>query len=207
MLPQAPIIQDTIKPILAIIETKEPDKPKEIFYTIQPNDNLTGIAGKTQTTVERLWAKNPEITDPDVIDINYQLKIPASDEILADRPIAAQKPPEPIKNNAPQRSVGSNESNTYAFGNCTHYSKERRPDLPNSLGNAFSWLYNAEAQGLPTGSTPRVGAIAVAASYGHVGYVEAIDGSRLLISEKNYEGFNIISQRWTNLSEWQGYVY
>ena len=55
-------------------------------------------------------------------------------------------------------------------------------------GNANEWPGNARAAGIPTGSQPKVGAIAVwdFGQYGHVAHVDAIlsDG-RVKISEYN----------------------
>ena len=59
-----------------------------------------------------------------------------------------------------------------------------RADLPNNLGNGGSWVANAAAQGIPTGSTPRVGA--VAEQPGHVAYVEAVNGGMVTVSEMGY---------------------
>jgi surface antigen len=94
--------------------------------------------------------------------------------------------------------VVTDYSNLYAYGNCTKYVKDRRPDLPNDLGNANMWYINAQAYGLPTGTIPQVGAVGTttAGSLGHVVYVEAVypDGT-ILISEMNYDAFNVIDQR------------
>lgn len=58
------------------------------------------------------------------------------------------------------------------------------------IGNANQWPGNAEAAGIPTGSEPRKGAVAVMMSgpYGHTMYVEDVldGGSQIRISEYNY---------------------
>lgn len=55
-------------------------------------------------------------------------------------------------------------------------------------GNATDWPESAQMSGIATGTTPKVGAVAVwRGYYGHVGYVEEImDGGKLRISEYNY---------------------
>ena len=96
---------------------------------------------------------------------------------------------------------------TYYFGNCTYYVASRI-QVPNSWGNANTWLGNARASGWQTGLEPRVGAIATTQTgyWGHVAIVEQIDGTRVLVSEMNYAGFNIMSKRWTQASEF-AYIY
>jgi len=87
--------------------------------------------------------------------------------------------------------------NGYDFGYCTWYVAQRRAQagepVPANLGNAITWYPIAVNAGLPTGLTPRVGAViwfGLTSDSDHVGYVEAInsDGS-LLISEMNAYGF------------------
>lgn len=106
----------------------------------------------------------------------------------------------------PATSPQNTSGNTYTSGNCTWYAKSMRPDLPNSLGNAYSWLSNAIRQGLPVSYSPVVGSVAVARGYGHVGMVTGIDGNRVHITEMNYNGLGVISSRWSDSSEWQGYI-
>jgi surface antigen len=82
--------------------------------------------------------------------------------------------------------------NPYEWPQCTWYAWTRRPDLPN-LGNAMNWATNAQVHGIPVGSTPVAGAIAVfqpnqdgAHGYGHVAYVESVAGSQMTISEMDW---------------------
>lgn len=109
--------------------------------------------------------------------------------------------------NTSTQARSDSHGNLYAYGNCTHLAKELRPDLPNNLGNANMWYINAKAQGLPVGYEPAVGAVAEAITgYMHVAVVQKIDGDRIYIIEKNYEGFNIVSSRWANASDFR-YLY
>lgn len=61
--------------------------------------------------------------------------------------------------------------------------------VPYGMGNANQWPAAARANGIPTGSTPRAGAVAIwyVGSYGHAMYVEQVygDGS-FLVSQYNY---------------------
>ena len=84
-----------------------------------------------------------------------------------------------------------NETNTYPVGQCTWAVKSLAPWIPNWLGNAGGWATNARAKGFRTGSTPRVGAIAVwpndGDGYGHVAYVTDVASvTRIQVKESNY---------------------
>lgn len=175
-------------------ETTTKKEPKRVVVTVKAGDTLSAIAAKYHTSYIRLFNANESIVDPDVIDIGDKVRIPNKDEKLKNRlaalPVAAQTEITTAASYqaAPvaQVSRGSSTGNGYVWGNCTWYVKEMRPDLPNNLGNGGSWVANAAAMGLPTGSTPRVGA--VAEEPGHVAYVEAVNGSYITISEMNYAG-------------------
>lgn len=84
-------------------------------------------------------------------------------------------------------------SNGYDFGWCTWYVANRRAEVgnpvPSNLGNAYTWYRAAVAEGLPTGLTPRVGAVVVYEAGDHVMFVEQVnpDGS-FWISEMNDAG-------------------
>ena len=97
-------------------------------------------------------------------------------------------------------------------GQCTWYVNYKRPDLPNGMGNGGQYYANARAKGLPTGSTPRAGALIVTtenARYGHVAYVESISGSSVTITEMNYAGPYIVTRRTLSVNDpvIKGYVY
>jgi len=81
-------------------------------------------------------------------------------------------------------------SNSYAWGQCTWYAKQRRPDLPNNLGNANNWYARAAAMGRKVGAAPRAGAVATttAGRFGHVAVVDSVRGGTVNISEMNYAG-------------------
>jgi surface antigen len=80
--------------------------------------------------------------------------------------------------------------NGYDYGYCTWYVASVR-SIPAGLGNAATWGIRARAMGLPTGSTPRVGAAVVTSTSGagHVAYVEAVNGDGTIwVSEMNSHG-------------------
>lgn len=197
----------------------EPVKVEPIVHIVQSGESLIKIADLQKTTWQRLYDKNTQIVDPDVLNIGEKLVVPLPDEELAARTPPAQEksitiPKQPstqttkvvqASTKQPTAARGSSSGNTYSFGYCTWYAKSRRPDLPNNLGNANTWVARASAQGIATGSTPRAGAIGQQGM--HVVYVEAVNGDgTILISEMNYKGVGITSSRTTSAASFS-YIY
>jgi surface antigen len=93
---------------------------------------------------------------------------------------------------------GESGASLYPYGQCTWYVAIRRPDLPyfrGKSGDALHWIASAKRAQLPTGTTPRVGAVAVflpeqygARRFGYVAYVETVEGSKITIAEAHYRG-------------------
>lgn len=108
------------------------------------------------------------------------------------------------------RYAGNSAGNLYAAGNCTWYAKSMRPDLPNNLGNANTWYYNAQAQGWSVGLKPKKGAVATTTTggLGHVAYVigVSLDGQQVTIREMNYRGLYNMSTRTVHYTEFK-YIY
>jgi surface antigen len=99
----------------------------------------------------------------------------------------------------------SSSGNTYSYGFCTYYVKNRRPDIPNSWGDAYNWFYAAQSSGFATGYTPRVGAIGQEGN--HVVYIEKIKGNQVYISAMNdADGWDKITYRWASVSSFR-YIY
>lgn len=106
--------------------------------------------------------------------------------------------------------------NAYAFGNCTWYAYERRAQLGRGIGsfwgNASTWAMNGAAAGFAVNKTPAPGAIMQNgggyAGYGHVAIVETVhpDGS-ITVSEMNYVGFNVVSNRTVSAGEINRYNF
>lgn len=192
---------------LAVLDSLEvkptepkPPQPKKQKHKVVSGDSLTKIAQTYNSTVQRLFDKNTKIKHPDVIAVGQAIVIPSKDEKLKKRtiPVAVVQvvPRTGYVAPAGQAGRGSSSGNTYGSCQCTFYAKSRRPDLPNNLGNADTWYYRAQAQGIPTGTKPRVGAIGMFTSYMHVAYVEAVRGNKVQISEWNYAGPCVKTVRW-----------
>ena len=105
----------------------------------------------------------------------------------------------------------------YAHGNCTLYAYNRRISLGlpvgSNWGNASSWAYNAQKDGLSVNNTPSAGAIMQnGGGYGHVAIVESIlPSGDVSISEMNAYvsggGYNIVSGRIVSAGNASQYLY
>ena len=114
------------------------------------------------------------------------------------RPAPPPPPPPPPSSGPPPPGaiVEPPGSNHFAYGYCTWYVANKR-NVP-WFGNAIEWWANARPYGYREGQTPVVGAIMVTreSGYGHVAYVEAVNGDgSWTVSEMNYKGWNIVSRR------------
>lgn len=133
----------------------------------------------TDSQLQQKAAKEAEL-QRQVDELNRQLQVKR--ETMArqvPRPTLARATP--IKSSIrPMSSYG----NTYTRCQCTWGVKNWRPSIPNGLGNASSWFYRAQAMGMSTGYSPRVGAVAQKGN--HVALVIGVSGSQVLIKEMNY---------------------
>lgn len=188
-----------------IVKKPAPVKKKPIQHTIAKGETLSSVAKKYDSSWMRLFAKNKQIADPNIVRIGQKITIPSASEKLAERPLPVTQPqavakPAVSQNPAKaaykpvQRGQTNSAGNTYTAGYCTWYVKQRRPDLPNSLGNAYQWVTRAQALGFATGSTPKPGAVGQQGD--HVVYVESVNsGGTVTISEMNYQGLYVTSSR------------
>lgn len=106
------------------------------------------------------------------------------------------------------------ETNPYPIGQCTWGVKELAPWVGKAWGNANQWLISAKNAGFKTGTTPRVGAVAVwtAGPYGHVAVVTEVSSTtRIRVKESNYNGHQAIGdyRGWFNpvATGVTGYIY
>lgn len=206
-----------------VSDVPKPVEPPVVKYTVAENDSLSSIAERHSTTWVRLFNKNTSITNPDILVIGSEIVIPTPAETLAERPLpeppvpAAPAVPKPAAPTAKKPAVaapraktasqamGSSAGNTYTAGYCTWYVKNKRPNLPNNLGNADTWVSRAAAQGMATGSTPRAGAVGQRNM--HVVYVESVNADGTVnISEMNFAGLYVVTNR-TLPANYFTYIY
>lgn len=103
----------------------------------------------------------------------------------------------------------ANESHKFPWGQCTWYVAQRRY-IPWS-GHAKTWIYKAPQYGFETGNNPKIGSIVQTREnsyYGHVAYVENVEGDYITISEMHL-GQGIKKVRTLRKDDWRiiGYIY
>lgn len=193
-------------------ETKpvaEPTKPEPVIYIVVSGDNLSKIGSAHNVEWQRLWAKNTQLTNPDLIHVGDKITIPEpSEQLTREIPAAVALPAITPGVVAAKPVYGGN--NTYDKGYCTWYVKDRRgASLPNGLGNANTWYSRAAGMGMAVGSTPRAGAVGTTTrgSLGHVVYVESVNADGTInISEMNAPVFGGVTYRTASPGEFL-YIY
>lgn len=89
--------------------------PTQITYTVKAGDTLKSLSDSHSTTWERVWAKNPALSQPDVISVGETLIIPQNNEVLPDRllptPVAAAQ----TVTSAVSGSCGDNQYAQYIY--------------------------------------------------------------------------------------------
>jgi surface antigen len=198
----APVLIKETKPVV------EPTKPQPVIYIVVSGDNLSKIGTAYNVEWQRLWAKNTQLTNPDLIHVGDQITIPEPSETLARELPAVVALPAATPGVAPRMSFDG--GNGYDYGYCTWYVKNRRgASIPNNLGNANTWYSRAAGAGMAVGSTPKAGAVGTTTrgSLGHVVYVESVnaDGSAN-ISEMNAPTWGAVTYRTAGAGEFL-YIY
>jgi hypothetical protein len=114
-------------------------------------------------------AQEPPTPPPIAVEPQYLQEIPKLEPVAQ-----IQTPlPEPVAPVYIEAAAQADTTNLYDPGQCTWYVKSMKPEIPNTWGDAIDWYANAQAQGWPTGSEPRVGAAGW--RYGHIVYIKAVD--------------------------------
>jgi len=200
-----------------------------IKYTVLDGDTLSGLGMKFDVKIATLKYVN-NIDNENSIRPGQILKIPPKGYEVSAAAIAKKEKDRQAKLAAANRSTitrsssnsratgaaravtagAGSRANGYPYGWCTYYVATRRY-VPSSWGNARSWLSSAKRAGYATGGEPAVGAIVVTgeSGYGHVAYVESVNGGSITIAEMNYEGWGVISRRTISAHSGvvRGYVY
>jgi surface antigen len=167
-----------------------------VLLTTKAGDTVNGLAAKYSVAANVIIEYNL-IRDPDHVAPGTQLMLPSgAGESLQSRAVSS---PGNARSGGSVADLGPvNQSagpNHFPWGQCTWYVASRRYVPWN--GNAWSWYGNAQAYGYAVGQVPRAGAIMVSweSWWGHVAYVEAVDGRCWTITEMNYGGFARMNRR------------
>lgn len=118
---------------------------------------------------------------------------------------------------------GSNPGtgNLYTPGQCTWYAFGIRQKMGKPVStwwhDAHNWSSRAKEEGYKVGKTPKPGAVFVAQQgagghstvYGHVAIVISAskDGKTFRVSEMNYKGENVVSERDITMTEGYSFIY
>jgi surface antigen len=190
---------------------------KTVNYVIGVGDTLTGIGYKFDVKIASLQYVN-NILNIDSIKPGDTIKIPPKNyEVSA---AALAKKEQELRNKQATSSTkyrtttvkyaAGSKYNGYPYGYCTYYVATVRR-VPANWGDAKRWLYSARNSGYATGSTPAAGAIVVTSEswWGHVAFVESVNGNSITISEMNARGWGVVSRR--TISAYggvvRGYIY
>ncbi|MFA7243864.1 MAG: CHAP domain-containing protein [Patescibacteria group bacterium] len=217
-------VKTTVDTNITAREEPLPDNSSgSVQYTVRSGDTLTGLGWKFGVRLASIKYVN-NMGSSDLIKPGQTIKIPQAGYEVSDSAYAAQQAKLAVASRSTvNRSSSSSRSKTtsishpagsrnngYPYGYCTYYVATRR-SMPTSMGNAKNWLSSARSRGMSTGSTPAVGAIVVTSEswWGHVAYVESVNGNSLTISEMNYAGWGVVSRRTISAGEGaiRGFIY
>lgn len=180
-----------------------------LFNIEQPKHPLIQIATESETVqVEEA----PEPTLEEKIATNFYECDESIEWISAEDASCLPKRTQAVYNttttqNTPREAYSGSHGTKpgagwFPYGQCTYWVWSKRH--VGQWNNATDWLWQAQRDGYATGSTPRVGAIAW--EYGHVSYVEAVNGDMVTISEMNYSGVGVVTRRTLPASSFT-YIY
>jgi LysM repeat protein len=182
-------INQKILPVQLTAQVQPKEEPKTIQHIVVEGESLSKIAKQYNTTWQRLWQRNTQLTNQDKLNIGEKLVIPSETDVLADRPLytlpVTVTKREPIGNSPRQVSV---QGNGYDYASCTYWVKQWKPEVGN-WGNAKNWGYAAQAEGWTVSDTPIVGAVAwtTRGDYGHVGLVIGVGNGTIILKEGNFD--------------------
>lgn len=211
----------------AITQREEPlpdNSSATINYVVEQGDTLTSLGWKFEVKLATLMYVN-DIDNANLVKPGQTLKIPprgyeVSANLIAkkqrEKELASAKRNTAIRDSSSSRSAAASKvrtnpgssKNGYPYGYCTYYVATKRY-VPSNWGNAKAWLGSAQRAGYSTGKAPAVGAIGVTPEswWGHVVYVESVNGDSVTFSEMNAVGWGKKSTRTLPVSAFRGFIY
>lgn len=171
-------------PIISIVRPaiEEPKKPEPKKHTVAEGQTLTAISELYSVDLKRLWSANPQLVNPDQLNVSDVLLVPENTDILVDRPFPTAIVQESVFVASQPSSGGFSSSELigsigYAVhtGNCVN-----EPGVNKGVGNPSNWPALTQ--------TPTIGAT-VLFTYNHTGVITGIwsDGS-IEVRHQNYRG-------------------
>lgn len=133
-----------------------------------------------------------EQEQPLVFEIDPELSKPKTvlgpylSEVKPKPPTKVAVDKKPLKKST--QVVDKSKGNKFTAGYCTDYVSKKLNIT--WRGNANKWIANAKAQGYNVDKFPVPGDILVTkeSRWGHVAYIESVEGDRVTFSEWNYSG-------------------
>ena len=201
----------------------EPNAGDKIFvpsragfvHVVKNGETLHSIASTYHSSVEELIAAN-SLELSETVEVGARILIPNGELPETERPDYVA-PVVKRTYNTPASSVYAfgyaaqyAKGNKYAYGWCTWYAWNQRPDLPSNMGNARNWGSAARSAGFPVDGSPRAGDVfsSTAGYYGHVGYVTGVSGDTVSICDMNgTAGWGRVGCRSVSRSEWGGWSF
>jgi len=173
-----------------------------VLHEIKKGENLATIVKNYKGNLDETIAYNGLPADG-TISTGQKIIIPGGSKSIASQPTYASSRPK-TSFTGPYSGI----SHKFPWGQCTWYIAQKRY-IP-WAGNAKDWLNNARKYGFQTGSEPVPGAIVAIneSKYGHVAYVEAVQGDSIIISEMHL-GQGILKTRTLKIGNRliKGYIY
>ena len=173
-----------------------------VLYEIKKGETLAAVVKKYKGDFDEVIAYNGLPADG-LVKAGQKVIIPGGA-----MPVVYSQPRTRVAQSPSFIGPYSGISHQFPWGQCTWYVAQKRY-IPFS-GNAKQWLANAQKYGFQTGKEPRVGAIVATNEtwYGHVAYVEMIQGDTITISEMSL-GRGKIGYRTLNKNDRRirGYIY
>jgi len=184
-----------------------------LVVTVAAGDTADSLAAKYNANAAQITSfNNAEVTG---LPVGQKIIVPDGTKADAPKPLSQVATSQGNRGSvagsssvAPRLTNFAFGANGYSYGYCTYYVASRR-SVPSSWGNANQWLYRARASGFSTGSVPVAGAIAWSGAgyYGHVAYVESVNGNLVNISEMNFNGnWNRVTTRTVSAGSFS-YIY
>ncbi len=185
-----------------------------LVITVAGGDTADSLADKYHANAAQILSyNNAEVKG---LEVGQKIIVPDGTKAEAPKPVVQVAAAQPSRGSvagsstvAPRLTYFVGGGNSYSYGYCTFYVASRR-SVPAFWGNASQWLYQAQASGFSTGSSPVAGAIAWSGAgyYGHVAYVESVNGNGTVnISEMNFNGnWNRVTYRTVSASSFR-YIY
>ena len=183
-----------------------------VLHKVKSGQTIDWLAKYYKADIEEIMAYNDLPADGQ-IDVGQELIIPGGEMPV---PVSTPKPKRIVRES--YSGPGTGKSQKFPYGQCTYYVAQKRY-VP-WRGNAKDWINNAEAMGYSVcrgnSCEPQPGAIIslrgdswLIRLYGHVAYLEAVNGDWITFSEMNYAGWGVRSVRTINKNSSliKGYIY